>query len=388
MQLGVPMPWRWSHLRVATGNPVTSTLRFEPFSLWWLALAAADETVQGGPLVRAWLGLFHSHLAAGRVDMRWRGDFAESAEMRRAYSALYGRYFARALLAARLGFTDFISLRRNGVQLGGGVKVRRIASGDIPDWIAWDPRRGGYVLGEAKGNLTGSWTSFSTGTPSCIGAGKAQFSRVRITDSAGQPVASRNWVAATLWSTEARPRRPISVLWDPAGEGRELSEDEVPVFADAIRRRRFAALATRLSGSTFRRSTRNVQVRVIAAPTEEATPRAGSRDDQAGNASTHLMPPDTSASSSHSDVYLAALITPLGIEPIRTPDDVRRLQALSKQRGPAADNMLLFGVSLKRTDDASRGETWLSSNGIASADGLGLFRLRGVTVEVEDRRAL
>ena len=55
-----------------------------------------------------------AHLSSKEMRiLRWRGDFAESAEMRRAYSAMYGRYFSRALLASRFGFTDFVPLSRN-----------------------------------------------------------------------------------------------------------------------------------------------------------------------------------------------------------------------------------------------------------------------------------
>ena len=94
------------------------------------------------------------------------------------YSGLYGRYFARALLASRLGITDFVSLNRNSTQIPDGVSVERIDTGDIPDWIAWDPQENTYVLGEAKGCLTGSAQQFLGRTPSCVDAGKVQFTRV------------------------------------------------------------------------------------------------------------------------------------------------------------------------------------------------------------------
>lgn len=49
--------------------------------MWWIAHAAAEETLQGSPFTSAWLKLFRTHLST-RDDywLRWRGDLAESAE--------------------------------------------------------------------------------------------------------------------------------------------------------------------------------------------------------------------------------------------------------------------------------------------------------------------
>ena len=107
--------------------------------------------MQGGPLTLAWLQLFAAHLSSlEKTELRWSGDLAESAEMRKAYSAIYGRYFSRALLASRFGITDFVPLSRNSTVIANGVTVNRIGRGDIPDWIAWDPVSSCYVLAEAK----------------------------------------------------------------------------------------------------------------------------------------------------------------------------------------------------------------------------------------------
>ena len=64
-----------------------------------------------------------------RDHLRWRGDLAASAEMRRAYSALYGRFFGRAVLASRLGLTHFVPLDSDRTRVGNGVEVRRISRG-------------------------------------------------------------------------------------------------------------------------------------------------------------------------------------------------------------------------------------------------------------------
>ena len=172
-------------------------------NLWRAALGAADETIQGGSLAPAWLRLFEAHLSSSETAMlRWRGHLGESAEMRRVYSGLYGRYFARAVRSAELGITLFSPLNTKTTPIRGGVTVTRVRSGDIPDWIAWDPQAGCHVLCEAKGRLSEQKGRFLHGKPDCIDAGKAQFERVEVRDSGGRLIATRDWIAAILWSTD------------------------------------------------------------------------------------------------------------------------------------------------------------------------------------------
>ena len=158
----VSFRWTWHRVVDSSGNDKKG---HAAISMWWIARAAAEETLQGSPLVSAWMKLFRTHLST-RDDywLRWRGDLAESAELRRTYSGLYGRFVARALLTHHLGFTRFLSLKRNGLEVQGSVKVERTNGGDIPDWLAWDDRHSRFVLGEAKGSLTAR-DFLSPGTP-------------------------------------------------------------------------------------------------------------------------------------------------------------------------------------------------------------------------------
>ena len=105
------MPYRWTRLRKVDQNGGAGVSGKWPVSLFRAALCAAEETTQGSPFAPAWLRLFQEHLSTREPNMlRWRGNLGSSSEVRRAYSGLYGRYFARALLAGELGITDFIPL--------------------------------------------------------------------------------------------------------------------------------------------------------------------------------------------------------------------------------------------------------------------------------------
>ena len=115
--------YRWTQHRVvdAQCNDKTGCVAI---NMWWVAHAAAEETLTGSPLMPAWLKLFKTHLSTqNNYWLRWRGDLAESTELRRAYSGLYGRFFARALLGHHLGFSYFCSLKRNGLNIRDKIKV-------------------------------------------------------------------------------------------------------------------------------------------------------------------------------------------------------------------------------------------------------------------------
>ena len=346
-------------------------LKCKWLNLWWAALAAADETIQGGPLAPAWLRLFEAHLSGSETAMlRWRGHLGESAEMRRAYSGLYGRYFARAVLTAELGITFFVPLQTNATPIPGGVTMNRVGSGDIPDWIAWDQGAGSHVLCEAKGRLSGSEGRFLCGKPGCIDGGKAQFDKVDVTDSSGRRIATRNWIAANLWSTDRVKRSPVSLLWDPPGEGERLTREVAERHAQAIRRQRDATVAARL-GNPERR------VRIAIAPSDDdmgARSVQGSEDNRSGAIEHSPREP-------HEGDYLAAVITPLGVRPIRDEDDLQAAHAMRERADDTGEPAMIFGLANAEPQASKTGEVpWLSENGIASPDGLGLFNLRNAEI--------
>lgn len=365
------MDYRWTRLRMVDPRRGYDSTGWFLVNLWHAAISGAEETLGGGPLASAWLRLFRAHLSLSELALlRWRGDLGGSAELRRVYSGLYGRYFARALLASRLGITDFVSLNRNDTQIPHGVTVERIDTGDIPDWIAWDPQENTYVLGEAKGCLTGSEQQFLSRTPSCIDAGKAQFTRVVVTDSAHREIATHNWVVANLWSTDERARRPISLLWDPPGDGIALTGEEAPRHANAIRRHRIAAITSQLGDPA-------IAVRIAIKPSDDTVPSELVDADEDGR----FGPVERLSRKPHENDYLAAIITPLGIQPIREAADLRTAHAIKKRADSTGEPAMIYGLA-KGTPQTteSRATPWLSHNGIAAPDGSSLFNLTSVEI--------
>ena len=362
------MPYRWTRLRKVDQNGSTSVSGEWPISLFRAALCAAEETIQGSPFASAWLRLFQEHLSTREPRMlRWRGNLGSSSEVRRAYSGLYGRYFARALLAGELGITDFIPLevprKMNRKRHFGGVTVHRVGEGDVPDWIAWDPRRPGHVLCEAKGRLSVSTREFLTGVPACINEGKAQFARVQVRDSGDRRIATRNWVAVNRWSTDDGKAQAVSLLWDPPSDGESLTPEEAHGHGEAMRRHRVRALARGLGNPEF-----IVRIRASGADGEMASLETDAKRD------SPFGPFERPSREPHEGYYQAAIVTPLGFRAIREGND---LDAAS-----ADEAAMIFGLAKGTPETAESGEAgWLSDSGIVSADGSALFDLKSVDVE-------
>ena len=363
------MPYRWTHLRKVDQNGSTDVSGDWPISLFRAALSAAEETIQGSPFASAWLRLFQEHLSTSEPEMlRWRGSLGTSAETRRAYSGLYGRYFARALLAGELGITDFISLKTNRTSISGGVTVGRVRTGDIPDWIAWDPRGQGYVLGEAKGRISGSLQDYLTGVPSCIRAGKEQFTRVVVRDSGNRSISTRNWVVVNRWSTDERGGQAVSLLWDPPGGGEPLGEEEARRHAEAIRRYRIGAIARRLGDPEF-------MVRIVAEGSVGDLPSLTTDAKRESLFDAFERP----SREPHEGYYQAAIVTPLGIRAIRNESDLDEARAIGDRARRTDEPAMVFGCAQGSFKTAESEEVpWLSENGIASADGSALFNLGSV----------
>ena len=370
------MAYRWTHLRKVDQNGTYNLSGDWPISLFRAALCAAEETIQGSPFASAWLRLFQEHLSTGEPEMlRWRGSLGSSSEVRRAYSGLYGRYFARALLAGELGITDFVPIeiprKTNCMNIDGGVTVWRVSNGDTPDWIAWDPRRPGHVLCEAKGRLTVSTQEFLTGVPACINEGKAQFARVEVRDSGNGRIATRNWVAVNRWSTDDRGGEAVSLLWDPPGDGESLTPEEAHGHGEAMRRHRLRALARGLGNPES-------IVRIRASGADGEMPSLGTDAKRDGP----FGPFERPSREPHEGYYQTAIVTRLGIRPVREGNDLDAARAVVDDTASGDEAVMIFGLAKGTPKTAESGEAgWLSDNRIVSADGSALFDLKNVDVE-------
>lgn len=410
------MAYRWTMHRLydASGNDTAGP---QPLSLWWLARAAAEETLQGSPLAASWLKLFRSHLDPNEgYWLKWSEDLAQSAELRRAYSGLYGRFAARAMLTAHLGLSRFVSLKRDGIQIPGSIHVKREKKGDIPDWVAWDDRAGRHVLCEAKGSLTAN-DFLAAGTPKCVAEGKAQFGRVTSTGPSGA-LHPACWVAASRWSTELRGGQAATLLWDPPTDYEPFPEEALRGHREAMTRAWLDSLAPGLgwrdSGELLseRRIANALTIRadpgsirteddwppIPDEPRETLAPAQVRRED------TQKVFEQLASTSSREMLYksdwvdherprekvplkerfISALVTPFGVRPIRDLTDVEELLRAQERARAHEQPAMVIGLPL-RLDPAERMSDvlWLDGAGISRAGDLAVFDLRHVDVESE-----
>jgi hypothetical protein len=418
------MAYRWTRHRVfdSAGNDKAG---LAAISLLSVARAAAEETLQGSPLVSAWLKLFSTQVSlTDRYWLRWRGDLAESAELRRAYSGLYGRFFARALLTHHLGLTRFLSLKRNGLAIPGSVHVERQAPGDIPDWIAWDDRASRFVLCEAKGSLTSN-DFLSTGGPKCAHDGKSQFERVRTFDGTTE-IHPAKWVAATRWATDHRRVNPTTILWDPPSDYRPFSREDADRHRAAISRAWLASIAPGLgwrSADDLLSKERSRQAVVVTAkpgpvPPEMDWPQAEdvdeindlgdlsavpqatrqivasgirpriSRGQQDNLTEANLyydraaLEPRPREKAGYEGAYLISLITRFGVRPIRTNEDFDLVQREQDRARRLEEPAMLVGLPIGFDPQAhDSGVQWMDDAGIAAKNDLAVFDLRMIATE-------
>lgn len=418
------MAYRWARHRVfdSAGNDKTG---LSAISLLGVARAAAEETLQGSPLVSSWLKLFSTQVSLNdSYWLRWRGDLAESAELRRAYSGLYGRFFARALLTHHLGLSRFLSLKRNGLTIPGSVHVDRQVPGDIPDWIAWDDRASRFVLCEAKGSLTSN-DFLSAGGPKCALDGKSQFGRVKTFDGLTE-IHPAKWVAATRWATDHRKVNPTTILWDPPSDYRPFAPEDAERHRDAISRAWLASIAPGLgwrSADDLLSKERGREAVVVTAkpgpvPPEMEWPSAedADYDDGLSDFSPFAQPPRQIVSSGirqsisrgrqdnlteanlysdrtaleprpreevgHQGAYLMSLITRFGVRPIRTNEDFDLVQREQERARRLEEPAMLVGLPMNFNPQArDAGVQWMDDAGIAAKNDLAIFDLRMIATE-------
>lgn len=238
------MSHRWVHtVRVDLLGRPESLLKIE---LEDIAAAGAAETLANPVLGAGWLRVLQDALAPHDDDwLVWRQDgLGRGKELRRGFSAILGRFMARAYLERRHAVRDFMPISGpNG--LFGAHLTRDNPKIDLPDWIALD-EAGGFVLAEAKGSHEGG-----NGAPGTWGIGPSasnplaravrQVRNTALRDDLGQPVPVRRWAVASRWACEEGHAKPYLVAWDPE-DGAEYDPQRLDRIRIALRRHATAAI--------------------------------------------------------------------------------------------------------------------------------------------------
>ena len=247
------------------------------FDMRLAAWGAAVETLQIDLVAKGWMDLFAALLEPHpSTELRWLGPGpGVNAEIRRAYSALFGRFFARAALR-RYHKCYGLQQVQDGLELAPGIELRRKRgagySGDLPDWVGWDWSNNCFVVAEAKGSHhKGNWYS---AIPPAVNTAIRQLDRVEIVDGSG-PIAFKTWAVASRWATSENQMEPTLIAYDPVGEGRRLSESERISLRTEVQARWIASLLDGLGRPDLANMARDPDASDEAAPDRDITFVAG-----------------------------------------------------------------------------------------------------------------
>ena len=167
--------------------------------------------------------------SAAATPLIWlEGGVGVGTEMKRGFSGILGRFFARWYLETYHQLAHFVPIDGEGVVLSRDLVIRRTGKVHLPDWICTDPA-GRPVLAEAKGshNQT-NWPSPASATPLQKARDQLSSAVVQKRSSAGilRRVTTKGWAVMSRWGTVQNGRPPLLYILDPVTPGEEMTETE------------------------------------------------------------------------------------------------------------------------------------------------------------------
>lgn len=147
-------------------------------------------------------------------------------EIKRAFSALFGRFIARAYLTRYFSPSLFVPLDgQNSITIDGRMHLeveKRDSDYDDPDWVVYNDNESSIMIAEAKGSH-GRYPSQLNGT---LDRAYKQTQSVVVT-SRGVDLDVKRIAIATRWGVKDSPiDKPYLWVKDPDDKGKPLEEGE------------------------------------------------------------------------------------------------------------------------------------------------------------------
>ncbi len=163
----------------------------------------------------------------------FREPLGQAREVKVALSGLFGRFVARAYLERYMGLSIFAHLGQRNIALNArrSISIRRMARGDLPDWVACTCRLSDLTVAEAKG------CHDRPGPSAALARAWTQTGRVGVV-CRGRSVTIKRVAIATRWgAANGGARNPMISVHDPEEPGLPISpEDERAMFVGLLRR--------------------------------------------------------------------------------------------------------------------------------------------------------
>lgn len=233
-----------AHLRTPAGRPLPRV----SFDIDDVARCAWNEILQTAPRSTSLFAFLEDLLEPG-PNLVWKGQGpGRGTEMRRSFSGLFGRFFARAYLEVHHDFVWFAAIDGDNFSLSPSWRVSRKprSKTEMPDWIC--ARRGELAIGEAKGSHQ-KGNATRGGMPGPIKTAGGQIAGVRVQKRVRNRRITwrskrvKGWAVMSRWGLADPPRDPFLYALDPETEGEELAPEELEQLVQAVARTHIAQTA-------------------------------------------------------------------------------------------------------------------------------------------------
>ena len=210
----------------------------------FVARCAIGEILQTSKNSAPVAALFDQLLVPSGTELIWKGRGpGRGIEMRRAFSGLFGRFFARAYLQRYHGFTWFVPIDGSPTILSDRARIvqKLDSSAEMPDWFCAQP--GQVAVAEAKGShRRGNATARTLPGPLKTAEGQIagvvleirSFGRDGVEIWTARSV--KGWAVMSRWGVEEPDRDAFQYVLDPSTDGEPLSDgDREHVVQDVAR---------------------------------------------------------------------------------------------------------------------------------------------------------
>lgn len=216
-----------------------------------VARCALAEMFQTAPHSASTFAFLEDLLAPGTALTWLESGPGRGAEMRRSFSGMFGRFFARAYLQVHHDYSWFSAIDGNSFHLSPSWRVTRKpdAKTEMPDWVCARP--GELAIAEAKGShQSGNALGVTHPGPIKTAAGQIEGVVVQKRLGAGRfnwtNKKVKGWAVMSRWGLTSPPRAPYLFALDPDTDGEPLQPAEAEELVELVARGHVEQLASGL----------------------------------------------------------------------------------------------------------------------------------------------
>lgn len=200
----------------------------------------------------------------------FKQPLGHAREVKVALSGLFGRFVARAYLERYFGLSIFAHLGNKVIDLDRRkqARIKRLARGDLPDWIACKSDLTSLTIAEAKG-------CHDPGGPAkALARAWTQAGRIDVTVK-GRRVTVKRIAVATRWGVvNSNPADAYLSVRDPVDEGDPIDQQDKDTLFIGLLRLHVANMIEPLGHAELAQALRTLTRQTFPRPLRDAAVRA------------------------------------------------------------------------------------------------------------------